>query len=357
MLTKDARRLAARADRASPSPAAAPAVAGLFGRAHRGRRADGGDAADRARHRLSASSGSAASPRARSATVRPATAAPPTGDANLRVRGLTRAGLVLSSRPVDIGLDRQARRASTRRCARSRSATGKTIGRAQARMSPIGTSGNLVERLSRAPMLAPAPLQRPGRHPVAADRARAARPQRPGRGRRRRARHAQRSRASAARSAPSGARLESAVTGTVIENIKSSGRFGGSRLHDRQLHAAPPRRAARSRAGARSISSARAASAWISTSHAQAAQLIDRDDIKAQVTGAARRSSRTAAAARSRATSNWCQGSFQLGSATAAAQVPRLNVREINRPADDVRAGARGSRPGGSTCASAPTTG
>ena len=28
-------------------------------------------------------------------------------------------------------------------------------------------------------------------------------------------------------------------------------------------------------------------------------------------------------------------GSFRLGSATAAAQVPRLDVREINRPADE----------------------
>ena len=43
-----------------------------------------------------------------SGTVRyrsPAAEAPPSGETNLRVRGLTRAGLVLTSRPVDIGLN------------------------------------------------------------------------------------------------------------------------------------------------------------------------------------------------------------------------------------------------------------
>ncbi len=71
----------------------------------------------------------------------PSADAPPTGEANLRVRGLTRAGLVLSSRPVDIGLNARldGRNAALRAIAVSE---GRTIGRAQARISPIGGSGD-----------------------------------------------------------------------------------------------------------------------------------------------------------------------------------------------------------------------
>ncbi len=83
-----------------------------------------------------------------SGTVRyrsPSADAPPAGEANLRIRGLTRAGLVLASRPVDIGLNARldGRNAAVRAVAVSE---GRTIGRAQARISPIGASGNLVDR-------------------------------------------------------------------------------------------------------------------------------------------------------------------------------------------------------------------
>ncbi|HKT15931.1 MAG TPA: translocation/assembly module TamB, partial [Allosphingosinicella sp.] len=69
--------------------------------------------------------------------------AAPVGDVNLRIRGLTRAGLVLSSKPVDAGIVARIDgvNAAMRAVVISE---GKTIGRAQARIAPIGGSGNLL---------------------------------------------------------------------------------------------------------------------------------------------------------------------------------------------------------------------
>ena len=79
----------------------------------------------------------------------PSAGAPPTGEANLRIRGLTRAGLVLSSRPVDIGLNARLDgvNAAMRAVAVSE---GRTIGRAQARISPIGGGGQPDRAADRA---------------------------------------------------------------------------------------------------------------------------------------------------------------------------------------------------------------
>jgi translocation and assembly module TamB len=67
---------------------------------------------------------------------------------------------------------------------------------------------------------------------------------------------------------------------------------------------------------------------------AQAAQMIDRDDIKAQVTGPiAIRSNGSGGTISGNV--ELVSGSFKLGSATATAQIPRLPVREINRADDE----------------------
>jgi translocation and assembly module TamB len=67
---------------------------------------------------------------------------------------------------------------------------------------------------------------------------------------------------------------------------------------------------------------------------AQSAQLIDRDDLKAQVTGPLTiRSNASGGTIAGRL--DLVSGSFRLGSATAAARLPRLPVREVNRPADE----------------------
>lgn len=255
----------------------------------------------------------------------------PTGDANLRVRGLTRAGLVLSSRPVDIGLVARldGRNAALRAVAVSE---GKTVGRAQARISPIGTSGNLGDRLSRAPLMAQLRYNGPadtlwrltglelldlsGPVAVGAD-ARGTLDDPRIRGSMRTER----------------ARLESAVTGTVIENIQATGRFGGSRLVVDSFTGTTKKGGKVSGRGAFDLSASRGFGMDLAL-QAQAAQLIDRDDLKAQVTGPLTIRS-DGSGGTIAGDLELVDGSFQLGSATAVAQVPRLAIREINRPADE----------------------
>lgn len=258
--------------------------------------------------------------------------APPAGEANLRIRGLTRAGLVLSSRPVDIGLNARLDgvNAALRAVAVSE---GRTIGRAQARISPIGGAGNLFDRLARAPMAAQiryngaadtlwrltgielidlsgpaaigADLRGTFENPVINGSVRTA-----------------------------GARLESAVTGMVIENLQSVGRFGGSRLQIQQFRGTTPAAGTGaggtvSGSGALDFAAARGVGMSFDV-RADNAVLLNRDDIHAAVTGdLAIRSDGEGGTISGDVRVN--QGRFRLGSATAAAQVPRLPVREINR--------------------------
>ncbi len=75
------------------------------------------------------------------------------GRADLKIRGLSRAGLVLASQ-ADRRRHRGGGRPATRpRCARSRRAAAATIGRAQARFAPLG-GGPLMAELMNAPMFA-----------------------------------------------------------------------------------------------------------------------------------------------------------------------------------------------------------
>src|SRR3546814_484537 len=76
----------------------------------------------------------------------------PSGRAELRLRGLTRSGLAVSSRPVDVGLNAVLGPSSA--AARAVIVSGgKTIGRAQARLSPL-SEGYILDRLSHAPLFA-----------------------------------------------------------------------------------------------------------------------------------------------------------------------------------------------------------
>jgi translocation and assembly module TamB len=262
--------------------------------------------------------------------------APPSGEANLTIRGLTRAGLVLSSRPVDIGIAAKldGRNAALRAVAVS---DGKTIGRAQARLAPIGNSGGLAERMSHAPLFAQLRYNGPadtlwrltgielldlsGPVAVGAD-------------------------AQGTLSNPvirgslrtNQARLESAVTGTVIDNLVASGRFGGSRLILDSFTGTTKHGGKVSGKGTFDLAAAHGFGLDVSL-QAQAAQLIDRDDIKAQVTGPITIHSDGSGGLIS-GNLDLISGSFKLGAATAAAQVPRLDVRELNRPEDEPAARA-----------------
>ncbi|SMF61846.1 translocation/assembly module TamB domain-containing protein [Allosphingosinicella indica] len=255
----------------------------------------------------------------------------PEGAVNLRVRGLTRSGLVLSSRPVDVGVAARLNGGSAAMRAVAVS-EGRTIGRAQARLAPVGGTGDLADQLQRAPLFAQLRYNGPadtlwrltgldlldlsGPIAVGADaRGTLADPQIRGSIRTEKA------------------RLESAVTGTVIENISASGRFGGSRLVIDSFTGTTKREGRVSGRGAFDLSAARGVGMDLAF-QADRAQLIDRDDIKAQVTGPITIKSDGSGGAIG-GQLDLVTGSFKLGSATAAAEVPRLPVRELNRPADE----------------------
>jgi translocation and assembly module TamB len=263
----------------------------------------------------------------------PAGGAAPSGDVNLRVRGLTRAGLVLASRPVDVGVAArlQGSNAALRAIAVSE---GRTIGRAQARLAPVPLAGgNLFDRLSRAPLFgqlryngAADTLWRltgvelidlSGPAAIGADmRGTLNDPQIRGSVRTERA------------------RIESAVTGMVIENVSSTGRFDGSRLVLDRFAGTTVRSGTVSGTGAFDLAAARGFGMDLRV-QAESALLLDRDDIRAQVTGPLTiRSDGEGGTIGGDVT--LVSGAFRLGSVTAAAQVPRLNVREINRPDQDI---------------------
>jgi translocation and assembly module TamB len=256
----------------------------------------------------------------------------PSGAAHLRVRGLTRSGLVLSSRPVDIGLAArlQGGHAGIRAVAVS---GGQTIGRAQARLSPLGRSGNIGERLAAAPMFAQLRYNGPadtlwrltgvelldvsGPVAIGADaRGTLATPQISGSLR------------------AEGARVESAVTGMVIGNVRASGRFGGSRLVLDSFTGGTKRGGTVSGRAAFDLAGPKGFGMDIAL-QAQAAQLLDRDDIKAQVTGPiAIRSDGGLGSISGKV--RLVSGSFRLGTAaTGAAQIARLPVRSLNRPEEE----------------------
>jgi translocation and assembly module TamB len=262
----------------------------------------------------------------------PTGSAQPSGAADLRIRGLTRAGLVLSSRPVDLGV--AARMVNGNAALRAIAVSeGRTIGRAQARIAPIGGVGDIATRLSRAPLFAQLRYNGPadtlwrltgvelidlsGPVAVGADaRGTLADPQIRGSLRTERA------------------RLENPVTGTVIENIRSAGRFGGSRLVLDSFTGTTKRGGQVSGQGAFDLASASGYAIDLNL-QARAAQLIDRDDLKAQVTGPIRIRSGGSGGTIS-GDVELVSGSFQLGSAAAATQIARLPVRELNRAEDDL---------------------
>lgn len=254
--------------------------------------------------------------------------AAPAGDVNLRIRGLTRAGLVLSSRPVDVGL--VARINGTSAAARAVAVSdGRTIGRAQARVSPMSGGGTMIEQLMRAPLFAQIRydgqadtlwrltgielIDLSGPVAIGADLT-----------------------GTLANPAIRGsmrtetARLESPILGTVVTNFRSSGTFDGSRLVLRSFSGSTRNDGTVSGRGSFDLSS-EAGFAIDLAIQADAAQLIDRDDLRAQVTGPI--TIRSGGSGGTIAGDvQLVSGRFRLGAATAAAQVPRLDVREINRP-------------------------
>ena len=255
----------------------------------------------------------------------------PSGAADLRIRGLTRSGLVLSSRPVDIGVAArlQGGIAGIRAVAASE---GRIIGRAQARIAPVTGAGPLMQQLAAAPMFGQLRYNGPAdtlwrltglelidvSGPVAlgADATGSLdHPQIRG------------------SLATDKVRIESAVTGMVIDNVKASGRFGGSSLVIDRFAGATRHGGTVAGHGRFDFGAAGGFGMDLALD-AESAQLLDRDDIKAQVTGpiAIRSAGGTGSIS---GQVRLISGAFRLGAATASADVARLQVRDLNLSPDE----------------------
>lgn len=254
----------------------------------------------------------------------------PTGTAQMRVIGLTRSGLVDASAPIDVALN--AGLTGTNAAVRAvLQRNGQTIGRAQLRLSPLASGGDLMTRLTSAPLFGQVrydgeagtlwrltgveSLSISGHVAIAADMA--------GTLDNPLLRGVLRTR---------DARLESFQTGTVVTGISTVGQFNGSQLRLRDIRGVTP--------GGGSITGAGEIDLALSSDltmdirlEADGALLVDRDDLVARVTGPVRLSSDGnggLVSARLRMDS----GRFRLGQATAAEALPVIRVVETNVPAD-----------------------
>ncbi|WP_240309512.1 MULTISPECIES: translocation/assembly module TamB domain-containing protein [Sphingomonas] len=254
----------------------------------------------------------------------------PHGQINVTVRGLSRAGLVLASQPIDVGIAAvlDGSQAGMRAVAVS---NGQTIGRAQARFAPLN-GDTLIASLMNAPLFAQLRYSGPadtlwrlsgtelfdlsGPVAIGADvRGSLVDPQIRGSLR------------------TTQARLESAVTGTVITDLAASGNFVGSRLVFQQLQGRTPGNGTIAGAGSVDLSGGRPALDL--RFQTKAARILARDDIAADVTGPlAIRSDGTGGTISGDLSLN--RGRFTLGRASAAAAVPQLAVRDVGIDSDAV---------------------
>jgi translocation and assembly module TamB len=128
-----------------------------------------------------------------------------------------------------------------------------------------------------------------------------------------------------------GARLESAVTGTVIEKLQAQGRFAGPKLVLSGISGSTPGAGTISGSGTVDFSGGKAGLDL--KFDATRARLLARDDIAATVTGPlAIRSSGEGGTISGKLRLN--SGRFTLGRASAAASVPKLQVRNVGQDAD-----------------------
>jgi translocation and assembly module TamB len=128
-------------------------------------------------------------------------------------------------------------------------------------------------------------------------------------------------------------RLESSVTGMVIDHLASQARFSGPQLIFSQI--AGQTAGGGTVTGAGSVTFSGGKTLLNLSFNAKSAQLLNRDDVAAQVTGPLQiRSDASGGTISGDLRLN--KGRFQLGRASAAAAVPQLNVRETGLEDEDV---------------------
>ncbi|PHR18625.1 MAG: hypothetical protein COA41_09460 [Sphingopyxis sp.] len=257
----------------------------------------------------------------------------PVGDARLTIRGLTRSGLILTSAPVDLGLNISISQRNAAARGIIRSPDGETLGRFQGRVTGLG-NGRWQDELLRKPLFAQARFNGGAESlwrltgvetfdltgPVAASAdvgGSLADPKIRGQVR------------------TSNARLESPLTGTVVSNIKAVGRFDGSRLVLPNLTGVTAGGGTVSGAGSFNFAVARGEGIGITMDvNAERAALIARDDFSATVTGPIKiRSGPDGGLISGDVTLN--RSFFRFGRASASANLPDIRTREINRRADE----------------------
>lgn len=252
------------------------------------------------------------------------------GRLDLKVHGLSRAGLVLASKPIDVGIAAivNGNQAGLRAVAASE---GAIVGRAQARFAPLG-SGPLMAELLNAPLFAqlrysgPADtlwrltgsevLDMSGPLAVGADiGGRLASPVIKGSLR------------------TQNARLESQVTGMVIDHVSADAQFSGPQLIFNHITGNSSGGGSISGNGSVTFSGG---NALLDLSfNANQALLLNRDDVAARVTGPLKlRSDASGGTISGELKLN--KGRFQLGRASAGASVPQLKVREIGLSEEEV---------------------
>jgi translocation and assembly module TamB len=264
----------------------------------------------------------------------------PTGSASLMVKGLTRSGLVLTSRPVDLALvaNLGANALETRTVARE---GGQVRGRLQARISNLPGGGTLADRLFAGTLFGQLRYNGPadalwrlaaidafdltGPLSVAADlTGTLANPSIRG------------------SLASNGMRLQSQMIGTDVSQINLQGSFAGSRLTLSQFSGRTAGGGIVAGSGTVDLSDLGTKGPVLDLRlAAHNARLLNRVEMAAAVTGPLRivsdGLSGTIAGRVSIDTANW-----QLGRASAATQLPNIPTREINAPADIAPRRARG---------------
>ncbi|WP_265562139.1 translocation/assembly module TamB domain-containing protein [Sphingomicrobium arenosum] len=253
------------------------------------------------------------------------------GEASMQVRNLSRAGLLLASRPIDMAINAKVQGdvAGARIVMEN---DGENIGRAQVRFSPL-PEGNIATALMRAPMFAQFRFDGPagtlwrlsnvelfdltGPMAVALDaRGSLLRPRISG------------------TLKLDGAKLESPVTGTEIDNLDVTGRFRGSRLIIEQMSGTTDD-------GGRLTGSGDfvflPGGIGIDLGlRADKAQLLNRDDISASVTGPLRIRSQSGNGGTISGDLTLVEGRYQLGMAGRVAAVPSLEVIERGTDPDEL---------------------
>ncbi|MCE7796597.1 translocation/assembly module TamB domain-containing protein [Sphingobium sufflavum] len=257
----------------------------------------------------------------------------PGGAAKIRVRGLTRSGLALSSAPIDIGInaDLSGSRAAMRAVI---AAGGKVTGRAQALMTPLG-AGTLMQRLNAAPLRAQiryvgdaGTLWRlsnielfnlSGTATVNADvGGTLADPVIRG------------------AVATDNATLQSPVTGMTLTNLATRGSFDGASLNFERLTARTRGGGTVGGTGRFTFSGERGIGIDIAATLTRAV-ILDRDDIGATASGPIRIRSEGDGGLIS-GEFNVVDSRFTLGRAAAIAEIPELRVVEVNRRGEEVEA-------------------